>query len=100
MVLPCCQFYSNILVFHLLPVLYQIQRNPNCWPFLEPVTRDIAPDYFDVIDKPMDISVIRRKSTRKEYSTKQEFVDDFNLIVENCTKYNGANSGTCWLVSC
>lgn len=75
------------------PVLYQLQRNPNCWPFLEPVTKEIAPDYFDVISQPMDISVIRRKSVRKEYVSRQQFVDDFNLIVDNCTKYNGATSG-------
>jgi len=53
----------------------------------------MAPDYFDIIETPMDISVLRRKSTRKEYRTKQQFVDDFNLIVTNCTKYNGADSG-------
>ena len=74
-------------------VLYQLQRNANCWPFLEPVTRDIAPDYFDVIEKPMDIQEIRRKTGKKEYTSKQQFIDDFNLIVDNCTKYNGVNSG-------
>lgn len=76
-----------------LTVLYQLQRNGNCWPFLEPVTRDIAPDYFDVIEKPMDISELRRKSSKKLYSSKQQFIDDFNLIVDNCTKYNGETSG-------
>lgn len=76
-------------------VLYQVQRDKNAWPFLEPVTREIAPDYFDVIDKPMDISVIRGKATRKDYSSKTQFIDDFNLIVDNCTKYNGSSSGQC-----
>lgn len=73
--------------------MYLIQRNSNCWPFLEPVTKDIAPDYLDVIEKPMDISAIRKKSSKKEYFSKQQFVADFHLIVENCTKYNGVNSG-------
>ncbi|XP_067937082.1 chromatin remodeling regulator CECR2-like [Watersipora subatra] len=73
-------------------ILYQLQRDSNCWPFLEPVTTDIAPDYFEIIKNPMDISVMRRKAGKKEYTSKIQFITDFDLIVENCTKYNGANS--------
>lgn len=89
--------YSVVVLF---PVLYQIQRDKNTWPFLEPVTKDIAPDYFDIIDKPMDISVLRAKANRKEYTSIQAFTDDFNLIVQNCTKYNGSASGMSAILVC
>jgi len=46
----------------------------------------------------MDISVIRAKAGRKEYKNKTQFMDDFNLIVENCVKYNGPTSGK-WKIS-
>lgn len=42
------------------------------WPFLEPVTDDIAPGYSDVIDRPMDLATIRTTLVAGDYADVEE----------------------------
>ncbi len=58
------------------------------WPFLQPVTDEEAPNYSSVISTPMDLSMVRRKLEGREYGHFHEFLDDLQLIVKNCKKYN------------
>ena len=61
--------------------------------FLNPVTEDIAPGYFQMIDRPMDISTIRSNLKEKKYYTSWSmFEEDLRLIYTNCQTYNGPNS--------
>jgi bromodomain-containing factor 1 len=46
-------------------------------------------DYFDIISRPMDLSSVRRKLSHNCYVSAADFVEDMNLIWENCYKYNG-----------
>lgn len=45
------------------------------------------------LQEPMDLMTIEEKLESKEYGSKQEFLDDFQLIFDNCRVYNGADSG-------
>ncbi|KRH94452.1 PHD finger protein BR140/LIN-49 [Pseudoloma neurophilia] len=54
--------------------------------FKEPVTEDIAPSYFEIIEQPMDFSKIYKKAP--EYDSLESFFDNLKLIGENCKKYN------------
>jgi hypothetical protein len=54
--------------------------------FLNPVTEEIAPDYFTIISQPMDLSTI--KSKKAVYKTPNEICDDVDLIFSNSMKYN------------
>lgn len=47
-----------------------------------------AADYCDIIKKPMNLTYIQTKVNNKSYETLQEFLDDVELIVTNCLKYN------------
>jgi hypothetical protein len=47
-----------------------------------------APDYFDIIDKPMNLTWIQQKVERKEYKTLQLFFADMDLMINNALKYN------------
>jgi histone acetyltransferase len=38
--------------------LYQIQGHNQAWPFLNPVNRDQVPDYYKVIESPLDLSTM------------------------------------------
>lgn len=43
-----------------------------------------------VIKKPMDLGTMSKKLKSQEYMSKQQFVDDLNLIFTNCFTYNTA----------
>ncbi|KAJ8247557.1 hypothetical protein GJAV_G00247700 [Gymnothorax javanicus] len=63
-------------------------------PFHEPVS-PLARHYYQIIKKPMDLSVIRNKLNRRSsshYSTPQEFVTDISLMFRNCAKFNYPDS--------
>ncbi|KAG8752419.1 hypothetical protein FRC14_007048 [Serendipita sp. 396] len=79
-------------------VLNTVTKLPAALPFLQPVDPIVskAPDYFDVIKRPMDLGTISKRLKHRKgskqgqiYSTLQEFVDDVNLVFDNCFRYNG-----------
>ncbi|KAI9478715.1 MAG: hypothetical protein EXX96DRAFT_505382 [Benjaminiella poitrasii] len=57
-------------------------------PFLNKVNKREAPDYFEVIKKPMDLGTVTKKMKNLVYRSKKEFSDDLYLIYENCLTYN------------
>lgn len=64
---------------------------PICSPFVEKVDpeRDGAPDYYDVIKKPMHLNEVKRKIIANEYETVSDWENDVNLIWSNAKTYNG-----------
>jgi len=74
-----------------LNTIKSIKRLRDANPFLHPV--DIVklniPFYYNHIPRPMDLSTIEKKLTVGAYADSQEIVDDFNLMVDNCKKFNG-----------
>ncbi|KAM0671323.1 Transcriptional activator spt7 [Ordospora colligata] len=56
--------------------------------FLNRVTKREAPDYYEVIKKPMDLSIVQKKIGK--YNTFEEFKADLDLIWSNCLEYNQA----------
>lgn len=73
------------LLDHLLRALEK--KDPHQF-FAWPVTDDIAPGYSSIISQPMDFLTIRQKVEENQYTSLQEFVDDFKLMCENAIKYN------------
>ena len=61
-------------------------------PFLQRVNKRDAPDYYQIIKHPMDLSQMTKKLKQLSYKSKQEFVDDLSLIWSNCLKYNAEPS--------
>lgn len=59
-----------------------------CQPFMNKVSKREAPNYYDIIKQPMDLNTVLRKFRNIRYQSKQEFVDDLNLIWKNCLTYN------------
>ncbi|KAJ5594791.1 uncharacterized protein N7459_000999 [Penicillium hispanicum] len=56
--------------------------------FLTRVNKRDAPDYYTIIKHPMDLGTMTKKLKGLQYRSKQDFVDDLNLIWANCLKYN------------
>ncbi|RDX73130.1 Transcription initiation factor TFIID subunit 1, partial [Mucuna pruriens] len=62
--------------------------------FLKPVSKKEAPDYLDVIERPMDLSRIRERVRNMEYKSREDFRHDVWQITYNAHKYNdGRNPG-------
>jgi hypothetical protein len=47
-----------------------------------------APDYFDVITIPMNLTYIQEKVRKMQYATLQEFFGDMDLMIDNALTYN------------
>ncbi|KAI4581248.1 hypothetical protein MJG53_020836, partial [Ovis ammon polii x Ovis aries] len=63
-------------------------------PFHEPVS-PLARHYYQIIKRPMDLSIIRRKLQKKDpahYTTPEEVVSDVRLMFWNCAKFNYPDS--------
>ncbi|KAM9529497.1 uncharacterized protein ACWYII_041672 [Salvelinus alpinus] len=63
-------------------------------PFQEPVS-PLARHYYQIIKRPIDLSVIRRKLDQRNtlhYFTAQQFVDDVLLMFRNCATFNYPDS--------
>lgn len=51
-----------------------------------------VPDYPDHIKRPMDFSTMRQRLDAQKYSNFDQFEEDFDLIVDNCMKYNSKDT--------
>ncbi|XP_066106987.1 tripartite motif-containing protein 66 isoform X2 [Saccopteryx bilineata] len=63
-------------------------------PFHEPVS-PLARHYYQIIKRPMDLSIIRRRLQKKDpahYTTPEEVVSDVRLMFWNCAKFNYPDS--------
>ncbi|KAF7684384.1 Histone acetyltransferase GCN5 [Astathelohania contejeani] len=67
----------------------ELETHPSAWPFLKPVDKKEVPDYYKIIKNPMDLSKIEDKINKNEYTNISQFIDDFQLMINNCCFYNG-----------
>ncbi|XP_056380672.1 peregrin isoform X4 [Hyla sarda] len=51
-----------------------------------------VPDYLEHIKKPMDFKTMKANLEAFRYKNFDQFEDDFNLIVNNCIKYNSKDT--------
>jgi len=59
--------------------------------FTKPVDQEEIPDYYDIIENPMDLSIIMVNIDEHEYETVEDMLNDINLIVDNTLEYNPDN---------
>ncbi|KAF4611399.1 hypothetical protein D9613_004170 [Agrocybe pediades] len=70
--------------------LKKLKANKHALIFLQPVDpiRDHAPNYFDIIKEPMDLSTMGAKLEEGMYKDRFAFQADFQLMVNNAKLYN------------
>ncbi|KAK9885772.1 hypothetical protein WA026_013642 [Henosepilachna vigintioctopunctata] len=73
-------------------ILNEMRDMPDVQPFLFPVNQKLVLDYYQIIQRPMDLQSIRENLRQKKYQSREEFLADVNQIVENSTLYNGPKS--------
>ncbi|XP_048355623.1 bromodomain-containing protein 1 isoform X3 [Sphaerodactylus townsendi] len=76
----------------LRSVLDQLQEKDSARIFAQPVNLKEVPDYLDHIKNPMDFSTMRKRLDAQGYKNLTEFEEDFNLIIDNCMKYNAKDT--------
>nr|6MF9_A Chain A, ZnKn (C2HC)+Athook+bromo domain protein, Taf250, transcription initiation factor IID [Cryptosporidium parvum Iowa II]6MF9_B Chain B, ZnKn (C2HC)+Athook+bromo domain protein, Taf250, transcription initiation factor IID [Cryptosporidium parvum Iowa II] len=59
--------------------------------FWNRVSERIAPNYYNLVKRPMWLQLMINKCKKREYKSRKDFQDDLDLIVENCKIYNGVN---------
>ncbi|XP_048225034.1 tyrosine-protein kinase BAZ1B [Perognathus longimembris pacificus] len=69
-------------------ILQKIVKYRFSWPFREPVTRDEAEDYYEVITQPMDFQTMQSKCACGSYGSVQEFLTDMKQVFTNAELYN------------
>lgn len=71
-----------------------LTKHASAMIFNQPVDPDQLgiKDYFDIIVKPMDFGTIKENLKKHTYFTMRNFLEDVELVFENCLLYNGENS--------
>ncbi|KAH9931087.1 uncharacterized protein BXZ73DRAFT_47487 [Epithele typhae] len=69
-------------------LLSDLKLHSSAWPFLQPVNAKEVLDYYDVITHPMDLSTMEHKLDTNQYTDTDLFLDDAQLIFDNCRAYN------------
>ncbi|XP_076577976.1 bromodomain-containing protein 1 isoform X2 [Chaetodon auriga] len=76
----------------LRALLDQLQTKDQARIFTQPVDVNEVPDYLDHIKHPMDFSTMRQRIDAQSYNNFEQFENDFNLIIDNCMKYNSKDT--------
>ncbi len=84
------------IFFHFLqsPLVLPVPPNYLQEPFREPVDWQALGlfDYPQVIKKPMDLGLVKKKLNEGKYKTIHDAADDIRLIWKNCMAYNADGS--------
>merc|ERR1739844_180245 len=73
-------------------LLNNMMKHKDGWPFDRPITRSDAPDYFNIIQKPIDLGTIRSNLLRMKYSCNSEVLQDIKTVFGNCYRYNAEDA--------
>ena len=66
-----------------------------CALFNEKPSREVYPDYYEIVAKPIDLATIQRKAKGKKYASVRAFRDDVELLRANAHTYNEEGSWVC-----
>uniref|UniRef100_A0A674CXI1 histone acetyltransferase n=1 Tax=Salmo trutta TaxID=8032 RepID=A0A674CXI1_SALTR len=85
----------DVLYNMLKNLLAQVKTHPDSWPFMEPVKKTEAPDYYEIIRFPIDLKTMTERLKNRYYVTKKLFIADLQRVITNCREYNPPDSEYC-----
>lgn len=79
-------------IFHeiMLNLLNHFFVIPFSLAFHRPVSTKRFPDYTKTVENPIDLTTIKTKVRHNKYTLYKDFLDDIELMKQNCVRYNGA----------
>lgn len=78
----------RVLRMEMRTLLERLLSDKKLKPYWRPVDPSVAPDYFDIIKRPVDLSLIAANVDRGRYPTVLAMIADFDQMVRNALKYN------------
>lgn len=78
----------RVLRMEMRTLLERLLSDKKLKPYWRPVDPAVAPDYFDIIKRPVDLSLIAANVDRGRYPTVLAMIADFDQMVRNALKYN------------
>ena len=70
----------------------KIKSMQESWPFMKPVNKKQMKHYYDMIKEPMDLETIGKRVSKHIYHTRDDFLNDIDLIHKNSIQFNGPDS--------
>ena len=89
---PSANALHDVFNLALSVVLRELSLMDDATPFLVAVDAGVVPDYYDVIETPVDISSMRERLQNGGYLSKDAFAADLKLMESNAVAYNGEKS--------
>ncbi|RLV93640.1 Protein polybromo-1 [Spathaspora sp. JA1] len=65
------------------------------FPFVKLPSKKLYPDYYQIIAQPISLTDVQKKIKSNGYSSSDDFLSDFQLLLDNAIKYNNSDS---WIV--
>jgi len=73
-------------------ILLALRKHKDAWPFLQAVDLTTAPDYSQIVKRPMDLGSILEKLDLLQYEDVLECIEDIKLVFQNSKDYNSNDS--------
>ncbi|CAF2096983.1 unnamed protein product [Rotaria magnacalcarata] len=73
-------------------ILNELLKSDVSWPFQTPVDAKQHPEYYECIKNPMDFATIKKKMRNNQYTKRDEFLNDVELLLNNCEYFNEDDS--------
>lgn len=73
-------------------LLEDISGHRMSWPFRQPVNLDEFPNYMEIIENPIDLSIIRQRVENLEYRRLKDFTKDMTRLFENARAFYSRDS--------
>jgi protein polybromo-1 len=98
---PASKFYKfpnnpmlkkKLMAIHKHLMEYSFDGRQPAEPFLEKPSKKLYPDYYTIIQHPIDMNCIQKNIENDRYGTVDDIVGDYRLMFNNCRKYNEENS--------
>jgi protein polybromo-1 len=83
---------KKLMTIHKFLSDFTLDNRQPMEPFMEKPSKKLYPDYYQIIQHPIDMNTIEKNIENDRYGTVDDIVGDFRLMFGNCRKYNEENS--------
>lgn len=85
---PDYDFPHDMMIALFKTMIDEMWVQPEAVPFHYPVDLKLVPLYKKIIKKPIDLTLIRTNIENDKYPTQESFLEDLELMFENCRTFN------------